>query len=349
MFGKLFLGELKKILRPKTLLILSILFVIFFVIFALIYNINIEATMLSVEETGNETLDEYIDLINQESQLFKDVTAENIDGYITVYGEMYDTSVEDGDGMDYYNKGILTLLEYVKANNLYGENLNIAGYTSFADTNAEDFAMSYFSIVLSILIVYSIVAMAGLYVDEYKNGTIKLIMLRPITRNQLTLAKILAMFTALLGLLGVTTLIGYLYGLAAYGSVSTTQFLVLFNARHVSVMTYGGYVFINMLFGAVSLLTYGLLSFTLGTLFRKKTPAILIGFVIMLGIISTLLSLIDLERFLLSTNIDLGSYFGLSYSVPAKANFFIAMPMLLLYSALMYFGTFFVTNKRDIV
>jgi ABC-2 type transport system permease protein len=348
MFGKLYLGEMKKLLRPKAVIILAIIFVVFFVIFAVFYNINWEAAMIEYAES-EEDVSEYIDTIFAQSSIFETVTPEDIDSYIDIYESEYNTSVENEDGLDYYYKGTVTLLNYIKANDLYGQDLNIAGYTSLEQTSAEDFAMTYFSFVLSILIIYAIVAMASIYVDEYKNGTIKLMMMRPITRNQLTLAKILSMFTVLLGYLGIATLIGYLYGLAAFGSASTEKFLVLFNATSVSEMNYGGYVFLEFLFGAISMLSYGLLSYTLGTVFRKKTPAILIGLVIMMGLVSSILSFISVDRFLFSNNINLIYYWELSYIMPAKANFFIAMPVLVLYLAVMYFVAFYLTNKRDII
>jgi hypothetical protein len=68
----------------------------------------------------------------------------------------------------------------------------------------------------------------------------------------------------------------------------------------------------------------------------------------MLGIISSLLSFIKIDRFMFSKVNELSRFLTLDYGAPYKSNFFIAMPMLVLYNALMYFGVFFATNKRDI-
>ncbi|HKL73675.1 MAG TPA: ABC transporter permease subunit [Clostridia bacterium] len=349
MMGKLIAGEIKKIMRPKALITVAVLFLIFFIIFAIFYNINWDSLLETVpSQIGDEDLSGYIEIINGDISFLKDVTSENVDQKIAYYEDLYNSSINQQDGMDYYYKGVVSILDFVKANDLYGQNLNLAGYGGM-NASAENFALSYFSTVLGILIIFAVVAMVSLYADEYQKGTIKLIMLRPVTVNQVTIAKIIAMFTVLLALLGITTLIGFLYGLAAFGSISMTNTIVLFNARTVWQMTYGGYVFLVMLLGTFSLFSYGILAFALGTILKKKTPAILIGLVVLLGIISGLLSFIGIDRFMFSNVNDLSQFLGINYSLPYKANFFIAMPMLIVYNAIMYFSVFFVTNKRDIV
>jgi ABC-2 type transport system permease protein len=347
MLGKLVLGEIKKILRPKSLITIGVVFILLFILFAVFYNINWEGMLNELSnQTGGE-VSEYIDIFNSEVEFLKDVDETNVDANIAFYQSQYDKAIEDENGLDYYYKGVTTVLNYVKANNLYGQDLTIAGETNLR-ASAENFAMTYYSTVITVLIIYAIVVMVGLYADEYKNGTIKLIMLRPVTNNKVMVAKIIAMFTVLCALLGITTLIGFLYGLAAFGSVGMTNVLVVFNARTVWKMTYGGYVFLDMLLKSASLLSFGMLAFSLGTVLRKKTLAILIGFVLLLGIVAGLLSFIGIDRFMFSEVNDLSGFLHLNYGAPYKANFFIAMPMLILYNAIMYFGVFFTTNKRDI-
>lgn len=348
MLGKLILGEIKKLMRPKALITVIILFIIFFILFAVFYNINWDNVLNQLAEQSGGEISGYIDILNGEIDFLKDIDETNIDIRLAYYQEMYNGAIAEENGFDYYYQGVITILNYVKANNLYGQTLNIAGYNGIS-VSAEAFTTSYFSIVLAILIVYAVVAMVGLYADEYKNGTIKLVMLRPVTVNQVTSAKIIAMFTVLLGLLGIATLIGFLYGLAAFGSVSATKLIVLFNARHIWEMTYGGYVFLTMFLGAMSMLSYGMLGFALGTVLKRKTPAILIGLVIMLGIIPSILKFLSIDRFMFSKNTDLSAYLTLNFGLPHKSNFFIAMPMLIVYNAILYFGAFFITNKRDIV
>lgn len=348
MLGKLVLGEIKKVMRPKSLITIGIIFIVLFVLFAVFYNINWEGILNDLAEQSGGEVSEYIEIFNSELSFLKDVDETNINEKIAFYQGEYNKAIEEENGFDYYYKGVITVLNYVKSNNLYGQTLNIAGESGFT-ASAENFAMTYFSTVLSVLIIYAIVVMVGLYADEYKSGTIKLVMLRPVTQNIVTLSKIIAMFTVLLSLLGITTLVGYLYGLAAFGNVSMTKVLVVFNARHIWQMTYGGYVFLLMLLGSASLLSFGMLAFSLGTILKKKTLAIIIGFVVMLGIISSLLSFIGIDRFMFSKVNDLSGFLQLDYNAPYKANFFIAMPMLIVYNAIMYFGVFFSTNKRDIV
>ncbi|NLL56274.1 MAG: ABC transporter permease subunit [Clostridiales bacterium] len=348
MLGKLILGEIKKILRPKSLITIGVLFVIFFILFAVFYNINWDSLLDSIATETEGEVGELIEILEGEIDFLVDVDKTNVDSYISFYQSEYQRALEQENGLDYYYKGVVTILRYVKANDLFGQDIKIAGQPTIK-ASAENFAMTYFSTVLAILYIYAIVVMAGLYADEYKNGTIKLVMLRPVTPTSVILAKIIAMFIVLLSLLGITTLIGFLYGLAAFGSVGMTKVLVLFNARHIWRMSYSGYVFLTMALSAISLLSYGMLSFSLGTVLKRKTWAILLGLVAMLSIIASILSFLGIDRFMFSKISNLSDYFTLNYGAPYKASFFIAMPMLIVYNALMYFAVFFITNKRDIV
>ncbi len=346
--GNLILGEIKKILRPKALITMAVIFIVFFILIALFYNINWDNFMeLASRQTGNPDLVVYVDTAFGGSDYLYELTAENVDERIAAYNELYRQAIESEGGLDYYYKSVVTVLEYVKVNNLYGQELNI-GEVSGRFTSAENFTLTYSTTLVFIITIYAIVTMSGLYADEYRNGTIKNIMIKPITANQLTLAKLIAMCAVLLGLLLTATLIGFLYGLAAYGTVSTVKVLLVFNAKHVFSATFGTYVLLMLISSCISIVSYGLLAFSLGTLFKRKTPAILVSLAVCLGIFSLVLSLINIKRFGFSSALSLSSYFIPDLSLPYKANFFISLGMLIVYNALFYFALFFSTNKRDI-
>jgi ABC-type transport system involved in multi-copper enzyme maturation permease subunit len=72
------------------------------------------------------------------------------------------------------------------------------------------------------------------------------------------------------------------------------------------------------------------------------------GIVLNLGILSSILSLLGIGRFLFTTNANLGIYFGITSSIPMGGNFFLALSLLLAYLAVMLAGTYIVFNKKDI-
>ncbi len=373
MFGRVFTGEFKKLIRPRGLIVLGVLFVIFFIIFAVFYNLNIEAML------GN--LDDFL-VENGEEGIFSKPNYFDEDGNpisAEEYGERYgyigldylelanenniDRIIAEVEAQVEYCKtvdpkhqaaalslyqGDLAMLKYMRDNGVYGD-LNIEGRTSFGMKNAESFVTTYFTVVLAILIIYGIVIGAGLYADEYKRGTIKLVMLRPISRAGLTGAKLLAAFAYLAGISALMSLISFLYGLISFGSVATETVYVVFNRSSVIKSTAGGVVFYQMFFKALEMFAIVTLAFMIGTVTRKKTLSIVVSLVIELGLVAAILNSIGLERFLFSTNLDLSIYFGISTSIPAGGNFFIALTMLIVYLAAILSALFITVEKRDII
>lgn len=373
MFGRVFAGEFKKLIRPKGLIVIGVLFVIFFIIFAVFYNLNIEAMIGSLDdflvENGEESIfgdatyyDEDGNPISEREygeqygyadlDYFKLADADNINNIISDVEARINMlksidAKRNANALSLY-KGDLAMLKYMRDNNLYGD-LNIEGRTSFGMKNAESFVMTYFTVVLAILVIYGIVLGAGLYADEYKRGTIKLVMLRPISRAGLTGAKLLATFAYLAGISAIMSLISFFYGLISFGSVATKTVYVVFNQSSVIKSTAGGVVFYQMFFKTLEMFAIVTLAFMIGTVTRKKTLSIVISLVIELGLIAAILNMIGLQRFIFSTNLDLSDYFGISTNIPAGGNFFIALTMFVVYTAAIVSALFITVQKRDVI
>lgn len=375
MFGRAYLGEIKKLVRPRGLIVLAVLFVIFFIIFAVFYNINFDEIINDIDDIltesgmegilppdkyydkdGNEiSADEYAEIYGYINMDYIHLAnPDNIDKIIAEITEYYE-SFKNMDGDEYaqqagYLKSSLVMLEYMKENNIYGAEINVHGFGDYIGIkSAERFVTSYFAVVFAILVIYGIVLGAGLYADEYRRGTIKLVMLRPISREGLTAAKLLACFTYLVGILGIMSLIAYFYGLIALGSASTKAVYVVFNQSSVFKSTAGGMIFLEMFFSLLNMFAIISLSFMLGTVTKKKTLAIVVTLIIDFGLIAAILSALGLERFLFSTNLDFMKYFGITNTIPKGGNFFIALTMYVVYLAGILAALFLTVKKRDVI
>lgn len=378
MFGKLYLGELKKLNRPKGLIAISIIFVVFFVIFAMVYNLNFDAILEGVQDMF-EDMDVQEEFPFEEEYPFEEEPEKYPDDYDGMFD--YDSldyiAVANPDNIDkiieeftakrneykklakkepaygsmvYYSDCALSMLNYMKENNVYGENLNVVGYTQhFFEKTAENFALTYFEFVLAVLAIYGIVIASGLLADEYSKGTIKLLMLRPIGKNELTTAKLLALFTHLVGILGIASLIGYIYGAIAFKSTSLDKVFVVFNAKSVFTSTAGAVVFYNMFFKTVALLSTVTLSYAIGTVTKRKTLGIILTLIIDLGIVSAIFSIFGGSIFLFSTNTDFSQFFGFSTNMEKGANFFISLPVYIAYMAVILSTLYVTVKKRDII
>ncbi|MBR1747299.1 MAG: ABC transporter permease [Clostridia bacterium] len=231
---------------------------------------------------------------------------------------------------------------------------------------AEDFTSLFYSLVVSVLTIYGIVLAAGLYAEEYKRGTIKFVMLRPVSRTTLTTAKLLAALLYVTALALGVTLIVFLYGLARYGSSGSTAVDLVFNgdtpySTTLSIKTFGA-IGLKLL----SVYAFMIVAFAIGTLAKNKTLSVVLTIILQAGIFSTPFMLVDslagteIQKVLFSTNADLSGYIGMSASVlddaggifsaiPKGGNIYLAVGLMAGYLTAALLATYLVVNKRDVV
>ena len=231
--------------------------------------------------------------------------------------------------------------------------------------SAENFTVLFFNILTGIVVIYAIVVAAGLYAEEYKRGTIKMVMLRPVSRSALTVAKLLAAFTYIGGIILSVTILVFLYGWARYGSVATEEITLFFNGETEYRTTLGAKTAMAIFFNILSVFFYMIVAFAIGTMSKKKTLGIVLTIVLEAGVFSLPFTMIDtlanveVRRFLFSVNADLSGYFGTSTSIfselaaltsiPKGGNLYIALGALAVYLSALLVPTFILVEKRDVV
>lgn len=362
MFNKLYIGELKKLLRPKTLIALSIIMIATLLIFAISYNVIINELEDTTEEavTAQETEDaqESLEALFSSGAYGKRVySAEEMPDLIQGARQALNEAEASRNknflrsNLDpiYEAKSYLKALEYIKDHNVYGEEIEIySSMAVFSSKSAENFMQAFFGLLLSIMGIYGIVIGAGSYAGEMKNGTLKMLFMRPITRNKLTTAKLLALLSMLTGLLIIGVVVSYLYGLIRFGASPSAKVLFVFNAMGAFIGTSGLGLVFNIFFGILQALAFCIFAFAMGTITKNKTFSLIVCLIVQLGLFSLIFSLLKMGRFLFSSASSLGSYIGVTYAIPAGGNFFIALPMFLGYLAIFILSTYIIFNKRDI-
>ena len=361
MLGRLYAGELKKIIRPKAIIALSVTLIILLLGYAILYNLaqTLTDSINQAISSGDITFEEEM---TEQDGSDSELTPENIDFVIRSY-EIQLEQLEDSyknEKMGYQKyasifsvKAQLTGLKFIRDNSLY--DAKILGFTAssgdmiLTELTAEGFAENYMSAVTLVIAIYGIVIGAGLLADEYRNGTIKLLLTRPITKNQLITAKLLATLTVCFAFMGLFTLIGYVYGAIAFDVVSTNGIYLVFNASHVVKSTMGAYVFGQFVVDFIRITAMVLIAYFLGTLARKKTTGIIVTIIIQFNVISGILGLLPVQIGLLTPNLGLMSYFNVSASVPTYGNFFISLAVDIVYMAAVTFGLYYSVNKRDVI
>lgn len=357
MFSNLYFGEVKKLIRPKTLIVLAIIVVLFVTLYAITYESMIKGSM------GQEIIDQGTGEEPGIPDIFSsnriNISEAEIDTVLAVARQNYEEIKTQATNSDFYLKSSMDYvfaakanveaLEYIKEHKLYGIDVEIHSDMSlFSDKSAEGFMKSMFSILLSIMMIYGVIIGSGSYAQEMKTGTLKMLFMRPITANKLTTAKLLAMFTMTTFILLFTSLLAYLYGLLRFGAAESQKILVVFNASTAFMSTKSLMLFFSMMLGVLQVFSYSVFAFALGSLTRNRVLATVVGILINLGLPAMLLTLLKMGRFLFSLSMNFGSYFGTGGAIPGGSDFFIALPVYLAYMAIFLVSTYVIINKRDL-
>ena len=356
MFGRIYAGELKKLFKPKSMIVLAVVLIVLLVGTAIVYNLLNTLMGTVVSGDMNESV---AGIVAEESYSFNEETLDDLIKYAeeTLRDTEREYKEAKGGYMSYStlfgNRAQLAALNYIKENKLYDQDVRILGVNynilNISHLTAEGFASQYMSNVILVMTIYAIVVGAGLLADEYKNGTIKLLMTRPIGKNQLITAKLLAVLTISVGIASLFTLIGFIYGLIAFPTETTRMIYLVFNAKTVFRSTVGGYLFGSFFMSIVKMCVLCLLAYFIGTILRKKTAGIIITIIIQLGIISGIIGLLPVEIALLTPNMSLMNYFVPGGSVPIYGNFYLSLAIYIVYIGLITFGLYYSFNKRDVI
>lgn len=355
--SNLFIGEIKKSVKKKTLIGIGVALTAVLILSAIVFNLLVDL----IKEAENMIFDEYAseiteDTFNSEFYNTGYLSEKELNDMITVVkynlAEIEKKYKKDKKAYysEYYSeKSKLVVLEYAKNNGYYDKKVYIYRMTEGdTDKMAENFVDMYSQVVTMILAIYGIILGAGMYTNEYKSGTIKLLMVRPITKNRLTTAKLCSMYAILTTFFLVPVFVSFAYGGIAFGSNASQEVLYSFNATSAGVGTIGGFAFGSIMVNLLQILILATISFSLATITRKSTIGIIVSLMIFLGIGSFFYSL-GINAFLLSDAINLMNYFGEERMVAPYGNFFISLAVIVFWLVVSIVGVYVVTNKKDVI
>ncbi|MEF3302711.1 ABC transporter permease subunit [Paenibacillus sp. GYB003] len=204
-------------------------------------------------------------------------------------------------------------------------------------------AMTYISNASSmtfLVFIFSVVIAADIVAGEFTWGTIKLLLIRPVGRSKVLLAKYIAVLLFMLALLALlfvsTVVIGFLTFGAAQNGVPLTMGGIL--------REYG--------FRLVELVINVTFAFMISTVFRSSALAISLAFVIMFASGSVMTALIHLKKtwakYILFANTDLSVYFGGRKPPFEGMTLGFSVTMLVLYYAVFIALAWTIFRKRDV-
>lgn len=206
------------------------------------------------------------------------------------------------------------------------------------------------SFLTSIISLFTIIVAAGIISNEFKWGTIKLLLIRPISRTKILLSKYVSVlifaFTLLVFLLATSWLVGaVLFGLNGLNPVFVQNMMPGFVQNDVLgeiAKSYG--------FSLVTLVMMATFAFMISAIFRSSGMAIgLAIFLMMAGnAIALFLSQYEWSKFILFANTDLSQYTnGMEPLIPGTSMMF-SIVVLLVYFAIFMGAAWAAFTKRDV-
>ncbi|MEC1537259.1 ABC transporter permease [Bacillus sonorensis] len=204
--------------------------------------------------------------------------------------------------------------------------------------------------VISFAGLFVITVAAGIVANEFSWGTVKLLVIRPISRFKILLAKYVTVLLFALALLFILFASAGITGLALFGAGDGSQVHLVYANGSVQEKSLLLHLAGSYLLNSISLLMMSTMAFMISAVFRNSSLAVGISIFLLAvgGTVTNLLAVkFDWVKYILFANTDLTQYFDgvplvsgmtLGFSIAVLAVYFIVFQVLA-------FGVF---TKRDI-
>ncbi|WP_026689752.1 ABC transporter permease [Alteribacter aurantiacus] len=203
--------------------------------------------------------------------------------------------------------------------------------------------------LLSIVTMFVVIIGAGIVSGEHSTGTIKLLLVRPVSRWRILMAKWVTTILFALLMTGALMIFTLLIGFIVFGfDFAPVRVVEVVNGELRDWHIFS-YVLSIYSLHFVELIMFATLSFMIGTTFRNQALAVGISLVAMFmgGQMVYLLRSYEWAKYLLFANTSVIQFFEGAPIVPSLSVGF-SVAMLLMYFSLFHILTFWVFTKRDV-
>ncbi|OIU70680.1 ABC transporter permease [Rossellomorea aquimaris] len=246
-------------------------------------------------------------------------------------------------GIDRYNKGLME--ERVAINEYRIEN-DIAPKSketvwTFVETNG---------FAVTLVGLFAIIVAAGIVASEFSWGTIKLLLIRPISRSKILLSKYLTVILYGVTMLAILFAVSSLLGLILFGGAGQSVHLAYIDGEVVE-QNIVAYLIKTYLLLSIDVMMMATMAFMISTVFRSSSLAIGLSlFLLFMGANATQLLAMkfDWAKYSLFANTNLTQYTGFSQPMVKGMTMGFSITMLIIYFAIFQLLAFFVFRKRDV-
>ena len=223
------------------------------------------------------------------------------------------------------------------------------------NTNTLKGILENFYSQFGIFLIVVVVMIAGTIVsEEFNKGTIKLLLVKPYTRNKILMAKAITTLIMIIFIIVVTLVMQILIGgiIFGFGSLSEPVVAYNFNTNTMEEMNIFANLGVQTLTQLPMIILLATLAFAISTLFTNSTLAItisLLGFM-SASIINQLAIGYDLQfmKYFVTMNWDLSIYANGALPYMEGMNMTMSIIICVIYFLIMMIPTFIVFKKRNI-
>lgn len=204
--------------------------------------------------------------------------------------------------------------------------------------------------LISVAGLFIIIVAAGLVANEFTWGTVKLLLIRPISRKKILLSKYMTVL--LFGIFMLSTLFAYSFilGILLFGLPDISYPHLIYQEGTVYEQSMLLHSVIHYGLSSISIFMLITMAFMISTVFRNSSLSIGISiFLMFMGNTVTyfLASRFEWAKYILFANTDLTQYLEGSPLIPGMTLTF-SIGMLLVYFIVFQLLAFLVFNKRDV-
>lgn len=299
------------------------------------------------------------------SAVLKDIPMDGINGMGIgmLEPEQYDTAIKtlesqleslEGENRFINERGsieaTIAIIKFLRDNNLKPSDVSIpsVGGMDFALSASGYLSMSI-SVIMQIVMFYAVIMMSGIFAGEYRDGTLKMQILRPNSRPQILTAKWLAVLTVSVALMLVGVIISSIYSAIAFKFGAREVLLIVANSAvftvHESV-----FVLMSFIFAIVGIFAMIMFSSFMSVIsnFNRAGSMTLPIVVLLFGELATyLLQVAYLGILDFSSNVYLMNFFMLNSMALPNMSLYSAIPVLIAYIAIFMTTSYLLFNKKE--
>jgi ABC-2 type transport system permease protein len=204
--------------------------------------------------------------------------------------------------------------------------------------------------VSSLAGLFTIVIAAGIVANEFNWGTIKLLLIRPISRSSILLSKYIAILLFALYTLIFGLIFSWILGAIFFGVNGLNPSIVAETANGFKELAVVPQIFINYGYQLVGLVVMATFAFTISAVFRNGSLAIGVAIFLMMGSSTIVSFFLDKEwaKYILFVHTDLSQYAEGNEPIIEGMTLGFSITVLFVYYVIFMLLSWIVFTKRDV-